>query len=243
MRKPALLASLGAHFLALLLLALATALVPRALPPHRPPVMRLEPRRIVLPRPAKDSGGGQQSNLLARQGKLPERLPHKIFVPVMRDRSDQPKLAIQPALLDAPDLPFPMASLGDPYGVPGGGGGLGLDGLGNGSKGGIGDGDQPGFGSPQVRQVKITRQPQVLYKEEPEYSEAARKARFQGTVTLYIDVGLDGRATNIRVVRGAGLGLDENAVEAVRKWRFTPAIADGKPVIAPAVVEIGFHLL
>ena len=57
---------------------------------------------------------------------------------------------------------------------------------------------------------------------EPEYSEEARKAKYQGTVLLYIEVDTDGRATNIRVVRSLGLGLDEKAIEAVKKWKFKP---------------------
>jgi TonB family protein len=83
----------------------------------------------------------------------------------------------------------------------------------------------------------------VIYKVEPEYTEEARKARYQGTVILAIDVDEQGRATNVRVVQGLGLGLDEKAVAAIERWKFRPAIADGRAVRAPAVVEVNFRLL
>ena len=83
----------------------------------------------------------------------------------------------------------------------------------------------------------------MIHQEEPEYSEEARKARFQGVVLLSIEIGIDGRTSKIRVVRGAGLGLDGRAVEAVSRWLFQPALAGDRPVAVPAVVEVGFHLL
>ena len=60
---------------------------------------------------------------------------------------------------------------------------------------------------------------------------------------LSIEIGIDGRASKIRVIRAAGLGLDERAVEAVSRWRFQPAVSGGRPVAVSAVVEVGFHLL
>jgi TonB family protein len=62
-------------------------------------------------------------------------------------------------------------------------------------------------------------------------------------VVLNILVGPDGRVIQVKVVRSLGLGLDEQAVTAVRKWRFRAAIRDGKPVPAPAMVEVNFRLL
>jgi TonB family protein len=83
----------------------------------------------------------------------------------------------------------------------------------------------------------------VLHKVEPEYSEEARKAKYQGTVLLYIEVDPSGRPTNIRVQRSLGLGLDEKAVEAVRQWKFKPGYKDGKPVTVAATIEVNFRLL
>jgi len=85
--------------------------------------------------------------------------------------------------------------------------------------------------------------PMVLFKKEPEYSEEARVEKLQGTVLLGIDVGTDGLAYNIRVVRSLGEGLDEKAIEAVSQWRFQPGARNGQPVAVQASIEINFRLL
>jgi periplasmic protein TonB len=85
--------------------------------------------------------------------------------------------------------------------------------------------------------------PQPLYKVEPEYSEEARKAKLQGTVVLYVEVDPAGRAINSKVIRSLGLGLDEKAIEAIRKWRFTPGLKDDKPVTVASEIEIDFRLV
>jgi TonB family protein len=83
----------------------------------------------------------------------------------------------------------------------------------------------------------------VLSKIDPEYSEEARKAKYQGTVLLYIEVDPNGRATNIKVLHSLGLGLDEKAIEAVRQWKFMPGRKDGKPITVAASIEVNFRLL
>ena len=85
--------------------------------------------------------------------------------------------------------------------------------------------------------------PSLRFKIEPEYSEDARRARYQGSVTLALEVGPDGYAHNIRTLRMLGLGLDEKAVDAVRQWRFAPGLKDGAPVLIQATIEVNFRLL
>ena len=85
--------------------------------------------------------------------------------------------------------------------------------------------------------------PQVLRRVEPEYSEAAREAKFQGTVVLRITVNTDGVAENIHVMRSLGLGLDEKAIEAVKQWRFTPGTKDMVAVPMQAEVMASFRLM
>jgi TonB family protein len=85
--------------------------------------------------------------------------------------------------------------------------------------------------------------PALLYKVEPEYSEEARKAKYQGIVVLRVIIDASGRATNAEVVRSLGLGLDEKAMEAVKKWEFRPGYKDGKPVAVMAQIEVNFRLL
>ncbi len=83
----------------------------------------------------------------------------------------------------------------------------------------------------------------MIYRVEPEYTEAARKAKYQGTVVLYAVVGPDGKVRDLRVVRALGLGLDEKALDAVRQWKFRPGLKDGQPVAVAASIEVTFRLL
>ena len=76
----------------------------------------------------------------------------------------------------------------------------------------------------------------------PEYSEEARKAKYQGTVVLWMIVDPNGSPRDVRVTRSLGMGLDQKAIEAVRKWKFEPAMKDGKPVAVQISVEVNFRL-
>jgi len=84
--------------------------------------------------------------------------------------------------------------------------------------------------------------PHAIYSPNPGYSEEARKARWKGTVLLQTVIDTEGRATNIKVTRALGKGLDEKAVEAVSKWKFTPAMKDGRPVRSQIMIEVNFRL-
>jgi TonB family protein len=84
--------------------------------------------------------------------------------------------------------------------------------------------------------------PRVLYSPDPDYSEQARKAKYQGTVTLWLIVGPDGRPRDVRIARSLGMGLDEKAIAAVRQWKFEPAMKDGRPVAVQINVEVNFRL-
>jgi TonB family protein len=85
--------------------------------------------------------------------------------------------------------------------------------------------------------------PIPIYKPEPQYTKEALKAKLQGVVVLYIVVDTSGRATDIRVVRGLGSGLDQKAIEAVSQWKFQPGMKDGHPVKVVATVSVNFRLL
>ncbi len=84
--------------------------------------------------------------------------------------------------------------------------------------------------------------PRATYRPNPEYSEDARAAGYQGTCVLWLVVGPDGKPRDIGVARKLGLGLDEKAIEAVKNWRFEPALKDGKPVAVQVNVEVSFQL-
>lgn len=109
--------------------------------------------------------------------------------------------------------------------------------------GGIGTGDGSRVGLAGRAANGPVTPAKLIYKIEPEFSEEARKAKFQGTVVLAIEVDSAGNASNFRVISSPGLGLDEKAIEAVSRWRFRPAYRDGKPVISSARVEVNFRLL
>jgi len=84
--------------------------------------------------------------------------------------------------------------------------------------------------------------PRAIYSPDPEYSEEARKARYQGVVVLYMVVGADGKPHDIRIQSLLGLGLDEKAIEAVRTWKFEPARKDGQSVNVQVNVEVKFRI-
>jgi TonB family protein len=69
--------------------------------------------------------------------------------------------------------------------------------------------------------------PHLVYGPDPQYSEAARQAKYQGTCILWMVVGADGLVHDIRISRALGLGLDDQAVRTVRTWKFRPALKDG----------------
>jgi TonB family protein len=84
--------------------------------------------------------------------------------------------------------------------------------------------------------------PQPIVHGDPEFSDAARKVRAQGTLTLMLIVDQSGFPQDIRVARPLGCGLDEQAVHAVEGWKFKPAEKDGQPVAVEIAVEVDFRL-
>jgi TonB family protein len=82
--------------------------------------------------------------------------------------------------------------------------------------------------------------PKVIERVEPEYTDEARLVSLEGTVRLLCDIGEDGSLRDVTVQQGLGLGLDEKAVEAVRKWKFAPGTFDGRPVAMQMTVEVEY---
>jgi len=200
-------------------------------------------------------GGGDRSPTPVSKGKLP-KLADKQFVPPMIPKVENPKLVMDPTLIIQPDANIPKVNidqLGDPLaksGIASNGFGAG-GGMGNGRGGGVGPGSGPGFGPGSggnmgggaYRIGGGVSPPTVIYKVEPEYSEEARKAKFQGTVVLFVVVDEHGNPRDLKVIRPLGLGLDQKAIEAVEKWKFSPGKKDGKPVPVQATIEVNFRLL
>jgi len=201
-------------------------------------------------------GGGDRSPLPASYGKLPKFALKQFTPPVAVFNNMNPKLAMEPTLIGDPntqvanvDYPLygdPLSKYMTPSNGQGSGGGIGNGkggGVGNGDGGGYGPGSGGGVGGNVFRVGGGVSAPVLLSKTEPEYSEEARKAKHQGTVMLYVQIDASGHATNIKVVKSLGLGLDEKAMEAVQKWKFSPGKKDGKAVTVEATIEVNFRLL
>jgi len=203
-------------------------------------------------------GGGDRDKVIAPKGRLPKPAMEQITPPEVVVRNEHPKLTAEPTVVMPPQVKLATNNLpnfGDPKspviaGPPsngiGSGAGIGSGnggGIGSGSGGGVGPGIGGGYGGGVFRPgVGGVTAPTLIYKTEPEYSEEARKAKYQGTVVLACIVGADGRPRSLRVERSLGMGLDEKALEAVREWKFNPAEKDGKPVAVAVNVEVQFRL-
>ncbi len=257
-------ASVMIHMLILTLLIVGG----RAFVKHSPDaVQKLLPTLFdpgpFIPDVAKDlggggGGGGDRSPLPAAAGILPRQALEQLVSPREVTRSPNPLLQLEPTVLVPPEVKIPRPNLnvfGDPLtkvtGPRSNGPGC-CDGIGDGEGPGVGKGRGPGVGpgenggfkggyfTPGVGGVTA---PQLVYSPEPEYTEAARKSKYQGTVVLHAIVDADGRVRNVRVAQGLGLGLDEKAMEAVKQWRFVPGKKDGRPVPVAASIEVTFRLL
>jgi TonB family protein len=197
-------------------------------------------------------GGGDHSPIPAARGTPPKFSDRQLAPPVIVVRNPNPALPVDPTVLGPPQLRLPQSNqIGDlmssnvfiPSNGTGSNGGAGSgshDGLGSGKGSGVGDGLNEGYGRGTFT-AGVTA-PRAIYDPEPEYSEEARRVHFQGVVVLSIVVDQDGRARDVRVARSLGRGLDEKAIEAVKKWKFEPGVKDGHLVAVAVSVEVNFRL-
>jgi TonB family protein len=225
------------------------------------PIVDISPYLPLLPpaggkKAGGGGGGGDRSPTPASKGAIPKFSKMQLAPPMAVIPNPTPKLEVAPTLLGPPELKLPQMSSnmpwGDPNGVvgpasngPGWGGGIGSGsggGVGSGNGGGLGPGEGGGVGGGVYSVGGGVSAPIPIYKPDPAYSEEARKAKYQGSVVLYIVVDTSGAVTECRVVKPLGLGLDEKAVETVRTWKFKPALKNGAPVPVRVMVEVSFRL-
>lgn len=201
-------------------------------------------------------GGGDRSVIEASKGKLP-KIEKDPVVPPMVQTFDKPKIAMPAAIAVQADIKLPdnpdLANLGMKAGTnvvlsngTGSGGGMG-----SGSGGGLGSGNGVGYGPGSgwntgggLAQVggRVSA-PVPLFQPEAEFSDEARRAKYQGVCLVGLIVDAQGNPQNVHIVRALGMGLDEKAMEAVRKYKFKPAMRDGKtPVPVYVNVEVNFRL-
>ncbi len=224
----------------------------------QPQVVSLLTEPSAYPLPLADQkaggggGGGDHDKLSASRGSVPRSAREQITPPAAVIRNENPKLTAEATVVAPPTL-AQIGATGDPLAAilnppsngTGSGGGLGSGvggGIGSGTGPGVGPGQGGGIGGGIYRVGGGVSAPRAIYDPDPEYSEEARKAKYQGTVLLWIVVGADGRPREVRVQRSLGMGLDEKAVEAVRQWRFAPAMRDGHPVAVQVNIEVNFRL-
>jgi TonB family protein len=219
----------------------------------------ISPYKPVMPSGKKVAGGGGGGGAHelqpASKGRLPKFSMTQLTPPSVRPVDA--RLLATPTVIGPPDLHLAspnMSNWGDPLSKvindsngPGSGAGIGSGsggGVGSGSGGGVGPGEGGGTGGGIFNAgTGGYGYPQCLYCPRAEFSDEAMKAKYQGVVTLVAIITADGRATEIQVVKGLGLGLDEKAIAAVRTWRFKPALGPGgKPASVRQTIEVTFHL-
>jgi TonB family protein len=200
-------------------------------------------------------GGGSHDILQAPKGRLP-KFEEQPITPPMVIKNDNPKLAVEPAIMMPKDIQLPnnnLPNLGDPrtsvVGPASNGSGSGA-GMGTGSGGGIGSGKGNGYGPGEgggyggglYHVGGGVSAPQLIFSPDPEFSDEARRAKYQGVCVVSLIVDAQGNPQRVAVVRHLGMGLDEKAVEAVKQYKFKPATLQGKPVPVEVNIEVNFRI-
>lgn len=192
-------------------------------------------------------GGGQRGPTPVTKGHLPKFADTQI-TPPKAPPMEQPKIKMpEPTIEVQKDLKMANNTMPN-FGMPnsnlvgssmGNGSGTGI---GSGRGSGLGPGTGGNYGGGLRRIGGGVSSPVLIYQVEPEFSEEARKAKFMGVVLVTLVVDTHGMPQNVHVLRGVGMGLDDNAVKAVQQYRFKPAMENGKPVPVQLNVEVNFQI-
>ena len=204
--------------------------------------------------PHGGGSGGERNTIRASRGTPPKFSDQQLAPPVIVVHSPTARLQVNSTVLGPPDLKLPQSNqLGEllspnltmPSNGTGSEGGIGSNrgtGVGIGIGAGVGTGSGGGCCTGIYTPGNGIRPPRALYDPEPDYSEEARKVKLQGSVVLSLVVDATGHPRNVKIARSLGMGLDEKAIEAVEKWKFTPGMKEGYPVATRVEVEVNFHL-
>jgi len=211
------------------------------------------PKIMPVARVQGGGGGGGAHEIVEPTKGEPPKMAKVQLLPPQLAKLQNPKLAVEPTMqvsipesnapahLGAPDSPqIVLASQGSGSGS-GFGHGLG-GGIGIGHGAGAGPGTGGGFGGGVMSVGGGVSAPQVMHAVQPDFTPEARQANYEGTVSIQLIVDSQGNPQDIRVVRHLGMGLDQKAIEAVRQYRFRPAIYQGHPVSVQMVIDVEFHL-
>jgi TonB family protein len=198
-------------------------------------------------------GGGAHQVEMPIRGRVPKVVVKTPTLAPQIIRISQPKLSVEPAVAikmpDTSTLPnlgmaqSPQIALASQGRGSGSGFGQGLGGgIGAGHGIGAGPGSGGGYGGGLMSVGGGVSAPQVLHSVEPEFTDDARRANYQGNVSVQLIVDSEGNPQNVRLVNHLGMGLDQKAIEAVRQYRFRPAMYQGHPVAVQIVIDVDFHL-
>jgi TonB family protein len=218
----------------------------------------ISPFRPIAPKgPVMGGGGGGGAHELvqAPKGRLP-KFSETPVTPPMLAVNPHPKLAVEPTIKMPQNITLPnnnLPNLGDPRtnivgpAANGTGSGAGLGsgdggGIGSGSGAGYGPGEGGGYGGGLYHVGGGVSPPVLIYSVDAEFSDEARRAKYQGVSVVSLIVDTHGMPQRIRVVRKLGMGLDEKAVEAVKQYRFKPSVYQGHPVPVEITIEVNFHI-
>lgn len=212
------------------------------------------PKTPKMEAPAHGGGGGGAREITPpTKGKLPEFAKVQVTPPQVL-KIDHPKLPVPETVVmpqmklpdtNLPNVGLPQASAVTLSAGSGSGSGIGAGhggGLGIGNGGGIGPGSEGGTGGGVYRPGGGVSSPKLISFVDPEFSDEARRQKYQGIVTLSIIVDAQGNPQRIKIARPLGMGLDEKAIEAVKQYKFKPAMKDGKPVSVEINIEVNFQL-
>ena len=199
------------------------------------------------PRAAAMGGGGGQKGPTPVVKGSPPKFADTQIVPPNKPPLVEPKIKIDPTIevqqdvkmaSNLPQVGVPNSPIIGPYS---GGGGTGT-GLGSGNGSGLGPGSGGNTGGGPKRIGGGVSAPVLIFSVEPEFSEEARKAKVAGNVLVNLWVDTNGNPSHVHVIRGVGMGLDEKAMEAVRQYKFKPAMENGRPVLVELNVEVNFQI-
>jgi protein TonB len=200
-------------------------------------------------------GGGNHELLEASKGKLPKFAKEQMAPPQIL-RLDNPKLPVEPMVV-MPNIKLPddpnMSDLGIPqssqvaFASQGSGSGSGFGsgsggGVGSGRGNGIGPGEGGGYGGGIYHVGGGVSNPVLIFAPDPEFSDEARRAKYQGVCVVGLIVDSQGNPQHVRIVRPLGMGLDEKAMEAVRQYKFKPAEFKGRAVAVEVNIEVNFRI-
>jgi periplasmic protein TonB len=197
-------------------------------------------------------GGGAHHLIEPSRGKLPEVAKTPVVLAQV-SRIEHPKLPIEPTVQIRMPQDTSMPKVGMPQSPqvavesqgPGAGNSFGFGlggGIGSGHGSGQGPGANGGYGGGVMNVGGGVSAPQVIHSVEPQFTAEARQQDFQGSVAIQLIVDAQGNPQSVHVVRRAGLGLDEEAIAAVKQYRFRPAMYQGHAVAVQMVIDIDFHL-